>query len=272
MNDIPKKKIHNGKTRIIEGNTENEKICEKIKTQIDKMEKLMSDKQIVSSLRYSLKGQSSLPKTKYDDVMNDTKIISKEDTSYGNLTILSTISSSSKTVPIVTQAIEIMGIDIDDIYREPKSERKLNVNTNGLKTMVNDEATVDRLKEIYKESPLWTEDESGWIAYRLEVIKELTSNHLKYNYYYNRAKDVFKQATENGSFPTSFVYKGVSFGWENITKKPSLYDCVMGFIIENHPDRVDEFNACIIQTRNLQKKYTLVYLLDDIDYIMGINI
>jgi len=274
MSIIPKKKRHNGKIRAIEGNHENEETSKNIKDHIDKMSEYMSSKQLVSSLRQHLKGKSSLPKTKYKDEMNDTKEILNEDTDYGKLAIHSRLSPSSVTNPIVTQAFEEMGFNIDDIFRKPKRERKLSVNTDGLKERTNVDTTCGHLKEISESSPLWREDSAGWIAYRLEIIKEQQSNHLKYNYHYNRAKNIFSQATNGGSFPTTFVYKGVSICWESNTKAPKLHDCVLEFINQNYPDKLGEYEACLKNARSDQKKYTLVYLLDDIDYdeILGTDI
>lgn len=267
MEIIPKKKKHNGVVRTIHGNVVNEEICEKIKTHIDEMERYMSSKQVKSSLQQQLIGQRSLPKTEFEHEMNSTKEIMKKNTHYGNLSICSTISSNSKTNPIVQEAIEKMGLDMDDICRNTKNKRKIAIDTSGLKKKVHN-ATTNTLTKISESSPSWC-DPSEWIAYRLEIIKNLMPDIIKYNYHYNRAKNIFEHGTENGTFPTSFVYKDVVLYWEKTTTKQSLHDSVYEFIKENHTNRLCEFAACLMAARYAQNKYTLVYLLDDVDYILG---
>ena len=262
---INKKMIHNGKVRVIEGNSENEEICKQMKLHIDEMEKNMCEKQIVSSLRQVLTGQRSLPKSKYAKYMTAENEIINEETDKGLLNIRSTISSMNRTNKVVTACVKTMGLNIDDIVRKKELKRQVIVDTKTMRVNVYNTTTGDAMESILNNSPSWAGNPGSWIAYRLVIMKKLRGDNIRYNYHYNIVKDLFKQGTD-GTFPLTFSYNGVFLYWEDTFKTQTLYNTVHEYLIQKEPDRLGEFEKCIEDQRIIQKKYTLLFLLDNKDY------
>ncbi len=263
---INKKMIHNGKVRKIEGNDENEAICKQIKFHIDEMEKNMAAKQIVSSMRQSLNGRRSLPKSKYAKYMTaENEIINKE-TDRGFINISSALSTVNRTNKVITSCMETMNLTIDDILQKQEKKRELIVDTRTMKTEVYKTTTGNAMEIIINNSPSWKGDSKNWIAYRLDIMKDLMDGNTRYNYHYNKVKDLFKQGTDE-TFPLTFRYNGVFLHWQDTFKRQTLYHSVYEYLTQNEPDRLDEFESCIKQQRIIQNNYTLLFLLDGKDYM-----
>jgi len=281
-NLILQKKTKKNVERIIEGNVVNESIEKEMKHHIDIMEENNSHYRVAGSIRQQLKGKSSIPRNWFQDKLSeDGIIINSRETNYGDITVASVISNSSSCNYIVSNALNRIGYNTDTIIENTtvNMEYVLEVDTGGLKFAGSQDVSnaLKKLKKLLEIEDLDSDDDAyitNFIALRYALLRKIYPNCQKYVYHYNRVKEIFENASCEGTFPRQYEYKGVIIGWNNIIKSKSLYCKTVEYFkkydINNKTDKSTEFICKMMEARVELKKHTLIYKLDDYDYLQDI--
>lgn len=276
----PRKLQHNKKKRSLEGN---ESICQLLDEQFDKVYKFTAYKMAASQILQEIKGQRCGPKEFFKDKLTMSQIILIAETNYGTTTITSGISDLSINVATLEQALEMMGINLNELQNEVIKKGVVEMNMNAAKQCkenlkILEELTQQKIQlqkdcEIYCEEGEYTDEQKHYIkliASRNEFLRMYSLYIQERGKACKIIREIFKQGVINGNFPFSYTYKEITISFNQIgkwlTKQQIVYNYLTELDKKLGSNKWDEYILNCRKIASDNKKYHLKYMLNDIDY------
>ena len=276
--------IHNGIDRKLKGN---EEIEAALKKNIDHMIQLYPSKQCLQTTRTKLTGQSCfirkyLEKEFNDDYHTHGKLLINEKTNYGTIRVSSKKSLMCTSIAMTKEALKLMEEDYDMEVDVEGISQKVTLDTTRIKiddsVIEGVEKQNDKLKNIQSECEILENLHTGEhdkIIKQCASLKQFMSllypASLEYNATYNKLKEIFVEASTNGTFPRFYEYRGVILTWKGLKSSEGYYDKIVRHLqekdIEDESCLYEDFKSEMIKLNKKQNKYTIeIADLDCYDY------
>lgn len=275
---------HSGKVRTLEGNEEH---IEKINSLIDEMYEYMPAQQCVSQIR-----QHYIKAKKYFvDEATYPGIIRSVETNYGKITAVSTIKGFATNKASMNEALQEIGMyDNFEENLEDYVKNFLRVETTAIKLDAGVIANLKKLNEVLdfniERCTMNCDDLTDYeqilfklVASRANILKDINRDRKKYMRAVGKLRETFTEITNSkdpvqfklSNFPTTYFYRGVGLMWDSMIYKLPYPATINLFLTEydykHSTTFLDKYKNAQHEIAKRQKKYFIIFLLDNIDYL-----